>query len=132
MNAIPCHPDRVDDYERLGRRVKRERVLRFRTVDAAREGTGMSRGAWDNVEHGRPAKDLTYNRIEVRLGWELGDCRRILEGGEPSPGRPTAPAGIEQDTYRKVREVLDDARARGVLTDDEQVAVLRRIERDVG
>lgn len=73
------------DYERLAEIVQRERIRRYRTVDKAREaaGTGVSRGAWDRVEHGKSAKPLTYDSVELALGWEYGSCERILAGGEP-------------------------------------------------
>lgn len=83
MNENVCQSSGVNGYERLGKRVKIERLRRWGTVDKARDGTGVSRGAWDNVEHGRPAKELTYSRVELRLGWQLGDCQRIIDGGEP-------------------------------------------------
>lgn len=85
----------MTDYDRLAAYVRAERVRRFRTVDAARAVAKISRGAWDNVEKGRPAKALTYNSIEDAFGWEFGDCERIADGAEP--------------TYRDRNDRVDDA-----------------------
>lgn len=131
MNGISCHADPVNNYERLGRIVREERLRQgYDTVDAARAGTKVSRGAWDNVEHGRPAKDLTYNRIERRLGWELDDCRRILDGESPSWER--ASVAIDKGTVRKLREILDEARERGDIPDSKRDEILRILDADQG
>lgn len=80
VNENLCDPPGVDDYKRLGDQVKEARKRKYRTVEKARAEARLSRGAWDNVEHGRPAKELTYNSIEFALGWPLGECARILAG----------------------------------------------------
>lgn len=72
----------MSNLERLGHLVHDERVRQYRTVDRARAVAQISRGAWDGVEKGKPAKRLTYNSIETALGWDLGRCERILGGGE--------------------------------------------------
>lgn len=75
----------MDNLQRLGQLVKAERRRLYRTVDKARAVAQLSRGAWDNVEHGRPAKDLTYVGVEEALHWAPGSCNRVLDGGDPVP-----------------------------------------------
>jgi hypothetical protein len=93
----------MSEYERLAELVREARVRRYRTVDKARAVAGISRGAWDNVEHGKPAKPLTYTGVELALGWEYGSCLRILAGGEPS-----APGRTAEDLRRRYPSLSED------------------------
>lgn len=94
----------TDRRQELGRRVRADRLRIHRTVDAARmavTGKPVSRGAWDGVEQGKPAKAFTLAAIEESLGWPQGQAERILAG---DTGHSEA-AGID--------DVIDELESRG-------------------
>lgn len=91
-----------NNRKRLGKMVKADRMRLYRTVDKARIKANVSRGAWDNVEKGKPAKDFTLGAIEDALGWPAGRAQSIIDGGDASDLERTiansilSPKAIEQ------------------------------------
>lgn len=45
---------------------------------------GLSKDTWMRVEGGGPVRHVTYDKVESTLGWTVGSCRKIMDGGEPS------------------------------------------------
>lgn len=45
--------------------------------------THMSKDTWIRVEKGQVVQLSTYDRVEETLGWTVGSCRKIFDGGEP-------------------------------------------------
>lgn len=109
---------------RLAREVKAARVKKFRTVDKARIAAGISRGAWDNVEHGRPAKELTYMAIEDALDWPAGHCLELI-AGDVVPGE-VVPEDVEASIRASGLPPSAQERLLGVLAEERQRADVER------
>lgn len=43
---------------------------------------GVSKDTWKRVEHGLAVRHMTYDKIESALGWTVGSCRKIMDGGD--------------------------------------------------
>ncbi|WP_322501766.1 helix-turn-helix domain-containing protein [Streptomyces rochei] len=126
------------DLGRLAQSVKRHRMEQYPSRDAAAEAAGITRNTWKRVEEGQEVRESTYAKVDKALGWAIGSCVTIAEGGNPilvtpdSDGAPASPALLTEEQAR--RAVLDAARAKMPSTpigdidafSDELVEILRR------
>ena len=71
------------DLARLGARVKAHRVQKYTGRKQAADAGGITKDTWQRIEEGRPARDGSYLGVERALGWAVGSCVTIAEGGEP-------------------------------------------------
>lgn len=106
-----------DDWKRLGRAIKRERVLHpaYRDMKKWADVIGRSTRALQGLERGETAGDETLFRIEQTLGWPVDAAWRILDGSAdvaPSSGL----SGADMAAARIARGIaLDDlSRSTGV------------------
>lgn len=53
------------------------------SVIRAADMADISKDTWKRVERASPVRHLTYDKIEAALGWTVGSCRKIADGGEP-------------------------------------------------
>ncbi|WP_318205321.1 hypothetical protein [Streptomyces sp. SCL15-4] len=132
------------DLDRLAKHVKAHRLAQYPSRDTAAATAGVTRNTWKRVEEGEPVRESTYAKVDKALGWAIGSCTAITEGGEPvlaggtttsSPDPaprmtekqardmawdtaratlPTAPVG-ELDTF--VNELVENLRRAGIVTD---------------
>lgn len=78
------------DLERLRQAVRERRLaLRLARKKAAEDLAGISKDTWQRVEDGLPVRDMNYAKIDQALGWAVGSCILIAEGGEPIPAEPS-------------------------------------------
>ncbi|MDN3244092.1 helix-turn-helix transcriptional regulator [Streptomyces sp. ZSW22] len=131
------------DLDRLAQRVKRHRMEQYPSRDAAAEAAGITRNTWKRVEEGQEVRESTYAKIDKALGWAIGSCIAITEGGNPVVAEPgssdtsavaqTPTAAMTEEEAR--RAVFEAARAKmpastpiGALDafGDELVEILRR------
>lgn len=93
--------------EQLGKMVKADRMRLYRTVDKARIAAKISRGAWDHVEQGKPAKDFTLGAIEEALGWPAGRAQAVLEGeGVSDIERAVLDSGLSPGARDAILEIV--------------------------
>lgn len=109
---------------------------------AAADTAGVTKDTWQRVEEGRPAREMSYAGIDRALGWALGSCIAIAEGGEPvlvdaANGTavaftPTPTGRLSADVVRKAAYEAARAKMPGAPIGevdafaDELVDVLRR------
>lgn len=73
------------DLGRLAARVTKRRLrLNLSIKRAAALADGMAKDTWTRVEDGKVVRHETYDRVESALGWTVGSCRKVMDGGEPS------------------------------------------------
>ncbi|MFE0800138.1 hypothetical protein [Streptomyces sp. NPDC058812] len=130
------------DLDRLAQTVKRHRMQQYPSRDAAAEAADMTRNTWKRVEEGKNVYESTYIKVEKALGWVVGSCIAIAEGGAPAlaaeangpSAGPSAPAALLTEEEAR-RAVFEAARAQmpastpiGALDgfSDELVEILRR------
>lgn len=83
------------DLERLKNAVKARRLeLGLARKKAAEDLAGISKDTWQRVEDAKQVRDMNYAKIDQTLGWAVGSCILIAEGGEavlaePSEADPT-------------------------------------------
>ncbi|MFJ8146626.1 helix-turn-helix domain-containing protein [Streptomyces sp. NPDC096048] len=71
------------DLDRLAQRVKAHRMEQYPSRDAAAEAAGITRNTWKRVEEGQEVRESTYAKVDKALGWAIGSCLAIAEGGNP-------------------------------------------------
>lgn len=71
------------DLQRLADRVQARRLQLNLSARRAANLAGMSKDTWARVETGQSVQAATYDKVEDTLGWTVGSCRKILDGGEP-------------------------------------------------
>lgn len=108
----------------------------------AAEAGGITKDTWQRIEEGQPARPTSYLGVERALGWAVGSCMAIAEGGEPvlvdaadgttraltptPTGRMSAEA-VRKAAYEAVRAKLPNAPiGEADAFVDELVDVLRR------
>ncbi|GGQ83357.1 helix-turn-helix domain-containing protein [Streptomyces flaveolus] len=69
--------------DRLAQTVKRHRMQQYSSRDAAAEAAGITRNTWKRVEEGAEVRESTYAKIDKALGWAIGSCVAVKEGGSP-------------------------------------------------
>lgn len=56
------------------------------------------------VENGEQVRHSTYDKVEKTLGWTVGSCRKILDGGDAVPvdgaDFASVPVGALEDEVR--------------------------------
>lgn len=127
------------DLDRLAHSVKRHRMEQYPSRDAAAEAAGITRNTWKRVETGDEVRESTYAKVDKALGWAIGSCLIIAEGGNPvlagddiaATGAPATPATAEEArraVFEAARTTLPDAPI-GELDafSDELVEILRRL-----
>lgn len=127
------------DLDRLAFRVKAHRLELYPSRLAAAQTAGISKDTWLRVEEGKEVRESTYAKIDKALGWAIGSCIAIADGGEPvlvdtqrEAPAAAAPAPLSADALRQA--AFDAARAKmpsapiGEIDafSDELVEVLRR------
>ena len=127
------------DPKRLGATVKAHRMQQYASRDAAAASVGMSKDTWQRVEEGRPVRESSYARVDRALGWAVGSCLLVAEGGAPvlADANPTSVSGaperpsvkdVREELYRAAEEKMPGApigEVRAFM--DEAVETLRRI-----
>jgi DNA-binding XRE family transcriptional regulator len=127
------------DLDRLAARVKAHRLELFPSRKAAADTAGISKDTWQRVEEGQEVRENTYAKIDRVLGWAIGSCIAITEGGEPTlvdaDADSSAAVPLERLSAEAVRQAAWEA-ARAKLPgapigdidafSDELVEVLRR------
>ncbi|MEV0015380.1 helix-turn-helix domain-containing protein [Streptomyces tendae] len=127
------------DLDRLAQRVKAHRMEQYRSRDAAADAAGITRNTWKRVETGDEVRESTYAKVDKALGWAIGSCLLIADGGNPvlagddiaTTETPAAPATAEETrraVFEAARTTLPDAPI-GELDafSDELVEILRRL-----
>lgn len=71
------------DLDRLAKHVKAHRLELFTSRKAAADTVGISKDTWQRVEEGQEVRESTYAKIDKALGWAVGSCAAIAEGGNP-------------------------------------------------
>jgi hypothetical protein len=127
------------DLGRLAKRVKAHRLELFSSRLAAANAAGISKDSWQRVEEEEDVRESTYAKIDKALGWAVGSCIAIAEGGEPllvddADGTPAAGPSSSMSADAVRRAVFEAARAKlpaapiGEIDDfsDELVIILQR------
>lgn len=73
------------DLGRLAKAVKARRLQLHPSRLAAAKSAGVSKDTWQRVEDGLLVRDVSYAKMDRALGWAVGSCVAIAEGGEPVP-----------------------------------------------
>lgn len=100
------------DLARLGARVKAHRVQKYTAYKHAAAAGGITKDTWQRIEEGQPARPTSYLGVERALGWAVGSCMVIAEGGEPvlvDAADVTTPALTPTPTGRLSAEVVRKA-----------------------
>ena len=127
------------DLDRLARYVTAHRMELFPSYKEAARAAGISKDTWKKIEKGREdVRPTIYPKVAKALGWALGDCMAVAEGGEPvltdhSGGSPTVSSPLPGAAAVR-RWVLEAARTTlptvpiGDIDafEDELVEVMRR------
>jgi hypothetical protein len=71
------------DLDRLAKYVKAHRLEQYSSRDAAAVAAGITKDTWQRVEEGRPAREASYAKVDRALGWSVGSCVAVAEGGAP-------------------------------------------------
>lgn len=71
------------DLDRLAKAVKPRRLQLHPSRLAAAKAAGVSKDTWQRVEEGDPVREVSYAKVDQALGWAVGSCTSIAEGGEP-------------------------------------------------
>src|SRR5204863_8832899 len=61
------------------------------------DATGVTERTMGTLENVPDVYRCTVGMVENRLGWRVGSCRRVLEGGEPKVGSPDLGHGEHED-----------------------------------
>lgn len=112
-----------EDWARLGRQVRQKRASKGLSQSAAARAAGIHRGAWSAVEKATDGKpyDTTLAAIERTLGWELGSCALILDGGDPVPvGAPIG--GRPLSRVERARALIEFAKTDPTFTREPTLA----------
>ncbi|MEU3683710.1 helix-turn-helix transcriptional regulator [Streptomyces sp. NPDC030592] len=130
------------DLKRLGARVKAHRLELHPSRLAAARAAGISKDTWQRVEDGEVVRDSTYPKIDKALGWVVGSCVAIADGGTPvlasevagAPATSLSGPAVALSAEQVRRAAFEAARAKlpsasiGDLDEfsDELVEILRR------
>jgi len=120
----------------LGQLVHQRRTELRLGVEPAAKAAGISKDTWKRVEAGQKVWDRSFAGIESALGWELGACRRILDGLDPAAAGNAPAAGgatVTQIPKDELKRLVGDAvqsaaiATKGSLTGDEILALNERV-----
>lgn len=82
------------DLARLARVAKRRRLQLGLARNKAAVAIGISKDTWARLEAGEPIREMNYAKIDIPLGWAVGSCVAVLEGGEPTEVEVTGEGAI--------------------------------------
>lgn len=118
-------------------------MQRYSARKDAAEAGGITKDTWQRIEEGQPAREKSYLGVERALGWAIGSCIAITEGGEPvlvaaadgaSPALTPTPTGrlseevVRKAAYEAVRSTMPSAPiSEADAFVNELVDVLRRV-----
>lgn len=128
------------DPARLAKRVKAHRMELYPSRLEAAKAAGISKDTWRRVEEGMAVQEAKLAKVDRALGWTVGSCVAIAEGGEPvladrrdgqdDPASPAAPLGaddLRRAAFEAARAKLPTASIGDLdAFSDELVEVLRR------
>ncbi|MFF9129162.1 hypothetical protein [Streptomyces sp. NPDC014806] len=131
------------DLGRLAGHVKRHRLELYPSRLAAAQAAGISKDTWQKVEDGGLVRESTYAKVDKALGWAIGSCVAIAEGGEPvlvdsgsrtgpsdapaPPSRQLTAAEVRQAAFEAARAKMPGAPIGEIdAFSDELVEILRR------
>lgn len=77
------------DLERLKNAVKARRLELGLGQKKAAELADVAKDTWRRVEAATLVREMNYAKIDQALGWAVGSCILIAEGGEPVPAEPS-------------------------------------------
>jgi len=109
-------------------------------VEPAAKAAGISKDTWKRVEAGQRVWDRSFAGIETALGWELGSCKRILDGLDPAAAgsaqaaeEPTVTQIPKDELKRLVGDAVQSAAiaTKGSLTGDEILALNERVLKEL-
>ena len=75
----------LPDLDRLARIATDRRRQLGLPRKATAQKIGISPGTWQRLEEGKPILPIKSAKIEAALGWAVGSCALIAEGGDPVP-----------------------------------------------
>lgn len=90
----------------------------------AADAGDITKDTWQRIEEGQPAREKSYLGVERALGWAVGSCIAIAEGGEPvlvaaavggAPSLTPTPTGrlsveaVRKAAYEAVRSTMPSA-----------------------
>lgn len=104
------------DLDRLAKIVKARRLKTHPSRLAAAVAAGVSKDTWQRVEEGVPVRDVSYAKMDPALGWAVGSCMLIAEGGEPVPVSQHEADGSAFESVSLPPSLLPED-VRGVVTD---------------
>ncbi|MBI0296772.1 helix-turn-helix transcriptional regulator [Streptomyces sp. PRKS01-29] len=73
------------DLDRLARIATERRLELGLARNKAATEIGISKDTWKRLERGEPIRDINYGKIDGALGWAVGSCVAVMEGGDPIP-----------------------------------------------
>jgi hypothetical protein len=118
------------DLRRLAARVLERRLQLNLSIKRAADLADLSKDTWMRVESGDNVRHMTYDKIETALGWTVGSCRKIMDGGEAvlldetDPGVTLTPVPTE-DLEKEIRGAVQGALI--ATTDDLTAAQIREV-----
>lgn len=77
------------DLDRLARVAKARRLELGLARNKTAAEIGISKDTWKRVEQGQPVREMNYAKIDAALGWAVGSCLLVAEGGHPVPSEPS-------------------------------------------
>lgn len=77
------------DLERLKNAVKARRLELGLGQKKAAELADVAKDTWRRVEAATLVREMNYAKIDQALGWAVGSCILIAEGGEPVLAEPS-------------------------------------------
>jgi DNA-binding XRE family transcriptional regulator len=79
-----CHDEPVatPDLQRLAERIRERRLQLNLSARRAAERAEVARETWTRLEEGKVVRHTTYDKVEAALGWTIGSCRKVMEGGD--------------------------------------------------
>lgn len=121
------------DLDRLASAARSRRIQLNLPIRMAAEMASVSKDTWMRVERGEPVRHITYDKIEAALGWAVGSCRKILDGGEADLLEDAADAGgyiitvPPESLENEIRDAVQGALI--ATTDDLTTAQVREVNR---
>lgn len=118
--AAPTH-SAAPQLELLGTLVTQQRLaLGYRSKEKAAAAIGLSHVPYRNVENGKSAGALTYQKIETGFGMVAGSCQAVLDGADSIR---LIDGGELIDGARSYRLTPQDAESKANAAIEEAIAV---------
>lgn len=114
---------------RLGQLVEgRIKELGFRYTDVT-ERAGFSDETLIKVRKGVRVSAITYRKLEMAIGWDVGSCDAVQAGGEPVPAPQVSTPAAQPVAAPAPEEEPVDPQAAAILTILEGLP--ERVQREV-